>query len=136
MGHDVTLLERISSPEQDYNMQIDPRKCSESVLAHLQKMLNVRQGSCSANPDYGLPDFNRLLSEFPSAIQELRKAIKICIEKYEPRLKRIRVEFLPDEDDPLSLRFEIHANLVIDDHESKVWYETMLDPTGKAKVRG
>lgn len=136
MGYDVTLLERIASPENEYNMQVDPRKVSESVLLHLQKMLNVRQGSSSANPDYGLPDFNQLISEFPSAIQELRKAIKQCIEKYEPRLRRVRVESLADDDDPLSLRFEIHAHLIIDDHESKVWYETMFDPAGRANIRG
>lgn len=137
MAFERTLLERIARPEENVStINLQPRKVADSVLSHLDKIMNTREGSCAANPDYGLPDFNDLVHRFPDAIYELRRAIKRCIEKFEPRLTRVKVSYAPDDNNPIHLRFEITANLVIDGQISHVLYETTLDSDGRARIRG
>jgi type VI secretion system protein len=137
MAFERTLLERIAKPEDHVSsLESDPRKVSESVQTHLINMMNTRQGSSISVPDYGLPDFNDLKHRYPDALNELRRAIKLCIEKYEPRLTRIKVKYVPDEDNPIQLRFEINALLNVNGKNSSVWYETTLDSAGRANVRG
>ena len=136
MAFERSLLERVAHPElENYHVNTDFGKMSDSVLRHLFNMLNVRQDSASINPDYGLPDFNDLVSRFPDAFLELTRAIRTCIEKYEPRLQNVRVQHVPDKGNAFELRFEINANLEVEGQKSRVWYETTMDPTGKAKVR-
>jgi len=134
MTFERSLLERIANPEDSIRrLDIDPRRVAESVLRNLRDMLNTRMLTSKANEEYGLPDFNDLITRFPDAIHELRRAIKTCIEKFEPRLNRVIVNYVPDENNPLALRFEINAQLVIG---GSVWYETMLDADGRANIRG
>lgn len=136
MVFERSLLERVAHPElETYHVNTDFSKMSDSVLRHLFNMLNVRRDSASINPDYGLPDFNGLVAHFPDAFLELTRAIRECIEKYEPRLQNVRVAHIPDKDNPFELRFEINANLEVEGQKNRVWYETTMDPMGKAKVR-
>ena len=137
MAFEKSLFERIQHPEEgQYRLNVDANKVAESVLEHMRNLLNVRQGSVPAIPDYGLPDFNDMVSAFPDAIFELRRAIKTSIEKFEPRLCRVKVEHIPDEENPLNLRYEITAQLVTGDESTNVWFETTLDSAGKVAVRG
>jgi type VI secretion system protein len=132
-----TLLERIDNPEQGgYRLTADPHRTIESVLTHLRKMLNVRQGSVCTLPDYGIPDLNSLFTQYPDAVMALRRIIKESLEKYEPRLRRVNVRYLPDEENPLLLRFEITARLVMDDQDSPIRFETVVGDSGKVRVRG
>jgi len=137
VGMEQTLLERIDNPEQGgYRLTADPHRVIESVLTHLRKMLNVRQGSVSTLPDYGIPDLNSLFTQYPDAIQALRRIIRDSLEKYEPRLQRVNVRYLPDEENPLLLRFEITARLVMDDQDPPIRFETVVGDNGKVRVRG
>jgi len=137
VSSEQTLLERIDNPEQGgYRLAADPHRTIESVLTHLRKMLNVRQGSVSTLPDYGIPDLNSLFMQYPDAVQALRRIIRASLEKYEPRLRRVNVRYLPDEENPLMLRFEIKAQLIMDDQDSPVRFETIVGDNGKVRVRG
>ena len=137
MSSEQTLLERIDNPEQGgYRLTADPHRTIESVLTHLRKMLNVRQGSVATLPDYGIPDLNSLFTEYPDAVQALRRIIRASLEKYEPRLRRVTVRYLPDEENPLILRFEIKARLAMDDQDSPIRFETVVGDNGKVRVRG
>ena len=132
-----TLLERIDNPEPGgYRTSMDPHRTIESVLGHLRKMLNVRQGSVCTLPDYGIPDLNSLFMQYPDAVLALRRIIRDSLEKYEPRLRRVSVRYLPDEENPLILRFEITARLAMEDRESPVRFETVVGDNGEVKVRG
>jgi len=132
-----TLLERINNPEQGaYRLNPEPHLVVASILRHLRKMLNVRQGSVCTLPDYGIPDLNSLFLLYPDAVLALRKIIRNSLEKYEPRLRRVKVRHLPDEDDPLMLRFEITAQLVLDGNSTPVRFETAVGHNGRVKVRG
>jgi type VI secretion system protein len=137
MNNESRFLERLynSDEHSGYTLQQDPDRVARSVLNHLMALLNTRQGSSLTVPDYGLPDFNDLVTRFPDAIVELKREIKRCIEKYEPRLKRVKINYLKDEDNPLNLRYEVTAQLELDDGRSNVWFETTLDSAGHVSVR-
>jgi type VI secretion system protein len=83
-----------------------------------------------------MPDFNDLVVQFPEAILEIQRAIKLSIEQYEPRLKNVRIKHVPDDDNPLNLRFEITAQLVTSEGKTALWFETFLDTAGQISIRG
>lgn len=138
MAFEYSLLERIErgSAKEDYKLDLNEGQLVDSVLDHLRKILNVRQGSVESLPDYGLPDINGLAAKFPNALYELKLEIKSCIDKYEPRLSNVRVEPVQDEDNPLYFKFEITASLQVGPSGNSIWFETTLDPSGKATIRG
>jgi type VI secretion system protein len=63
-----------------------------SIVDNLSRLFNTRRGSVAHLPDYGLPDISQVYRDLPYSIEGLRGAIKQVVEKYEPRLRRIRVE--------------------------------------------
>jgi type VI secretion system protein len=132
-----TLLERMDQPDEaGYRLQSDIYRITDSVLNNLRKMLNVRQGSVSTLPDFGMPDLNDLYAQYPDPIIVLRRIIKELIENYEPRLTQVIVRYVSDEDDPLSLRFDITAHLEVDDKELPLRFETVVGDSGRIQVRG
>ena len=125
-----TLLERISGPEpaSDRRLELDINKLKRSVLNHLRHILNSRHGHAPAQPDYGIPDLNEFMHAFPDSITPMRQALQMSIEKYEPRLRNVRVAWTPDDDDPLNIRFEITARLVTESDEVPVTFSTNASP--------
>lgn len=138
MPRERTLLERIKDPERDTGRTIheNTNRLAESVIANLRRLLNSRQGIAPTRPDYGIPDFCDIVHDFPDAVTGLRKAIKLSIEKHEPRLRRVQVKSATTTDDPLALRFEITAELVTEEEKASVWIETRIDGSGQVQVKG
>jgi len=130
------LLERIRTREKDPLRREgdDPRRISDSVVTHLQRILNTRQGNVPIADDYGIPDFLDFLTAFPESIKGLERTIRQVIQKYEPRLKSIRVQFIPGEENVLSLRFQIIARLSTES-KTEVYFETVVDSDGKIRVK-
>ena len=137
MPYGKPLLARIRESDGSFARpgEVSEAELVESVLLHLQKMLNTRQGSSSAIPDYGSPDFNDLLLQFPSAIPEIRKQLKTAIDRYEPRLSGTQVRHVPDADHPLTLRFDISGHMQMGEERIKIGFETVLDDAGLIRVR-
>ncbi len=133
------LLERLRLLEQDPALArrstSDERLAINGVIAHLEKLLNTRQGNALIAPDYGIPDFGELLHTYPESIKEMERALKQAIQKYEPRLKGVRVKFVPNEDNPLDLSFEIKAKLALDRETAPVFIESIVDSDGKISLR-
>ena len=131
------LLERIrkraTRPER--SMTEDPKKIIDSVIRHLQKVLNTRQGWVPIAADYGMPDFNAVLQSDTGGPGEVEKLIRQTIQKYEPRLGGIRVRYVPLENAVLSLNFEIHARLEHGDTEYPVVLESQLGQDGRITIR-
>jgi type VI secretion system protein len=73
-----------------------------SVLSNLNYLFNTRRGALSHMPDYGLPDITEIYRDIPDSVLKLRKSIKEAVERYEPRLHRVRVD--PQETDPAAMR--------------------------------
>lgn len=81
---------------------------ARSIVEHLQTLLNTREGLSATNPDFGLPDLTDIIHMLPDGVQTIQNAIRDVILKYEPRLSKVRVRFVPA-DDPFILYFDITA---------------------------
>lgn len=104
-------------------------------MAHLQRVLNTRQGNVPIADDYGVPDFTSFLEQYPDSLRSFEQSVRETIEKYEPRLKAVRVRFTPDEQDPQSIRFQILGKLAADDQSDPVHFESTVGPDGKIRIR-
>lgn len=133
--YEERLLERIRSFERNPLRRggRDQRQSIDSVLAHLQCILNTRQGNVMLADDYGVPDFLNFLQTYPESVHEIEASIRTAIEKYEPRLSGTSVTFIPDEDETLTLRFQIMASLTVEDGR-KVFLETVVDTDGRIRI--
>lgn len=134
---DRSLLERLRHPERESARRAgdNPRERADSVLRHLQQMLNTRRGNVPAALDYGVPDLTEIVGNFPEAVGDMEHAIRRSIERYEPRLRDVRVSFTPSEDEALTLAFEISARLVMGGGATSVSFITRVNPEGKFEVR-
>jgi type VI secretion system protein len=86
-----------------------------SIKTHLTRLLNSRQGSLNHMPDYGLPDVAEIYQGLPYSVNDLIKAIKTTIEKYEPRLKNIVVKPKAKQEKDCVLQLEISGTTTQDE---------------------
>ena len=138
MAGERTLLERFRAPEPDAARTIHQNtgRLADSVMENLRRLLNSLHGNSPAKDDYGIPAIVDLLHDFPDAIGGMRKAIKLTIEKHEPRLRKVSVRHIENLDDPLALNFEISAELVTEDEKASVQFSTRIDGLGHVGVKG
>lgn len=106
-----------------------------SVSRHVAQMLSTRAGSVQTLPDYGLPDLNDMRLSVHDALQQARTAIEGFIERYEPRLRNVRVIALPRSHDPLCLSFSIEGLLDVAGQRQKVSFSASLDGSGQVRVQ-
>ncbi len=138
MGRERSLLERIADPRADAPLTIteNTEQLADSILNHLKKMLNTRQGHTLIQPEYGMPDITEFVHTLPGTVDGVRGAIRNSIEKFEPRLRNVDVAYVPSDRDTLSLRFEITAELVTEKEDASVWFETAVSPSGHIDIKG
>ncbi len=68
-----------------------------SIINHLQRILNTRQGSVPIADDYGMPDFTNYQGlGMAEQAKDIADIVKNIILKYEPRLGSAQVAFEPD----------------------------------------
>ncbi len=120
------LFERLVAPDPpgSAHRNVDISRLTRSVVDHLGKMMNSRHGCALIQPDYGIPDLNEFLFDFPDTIGSMRRAIQNAIEQYEPRLRSVRVQYVENPDDPLEVRLEISAKLITDDRPVPISFST------------
>jgi len=127
------LSERTLACATASSVALDTSLLLEDLLDHLRELFNVRQGSVPIRADYGMPDFNDVIHQFPDAIDILRAEIARQIEKFEPRLKDVAVRHVPSADRPLSLIFRVIATLAVEG-AGEVTIETEIGSDGLVKV--
>ncbi len=135
MRYNVTLFERLADPERNKRRTIseNTQELADSVMRHLQRLLNTRQGHVLTRPDYGMPDFTDCAESLPETLDKVRRAIKNTIELFEPRLRRVRIMHLPTED-TLLLHFGITGQLATGKREISTFFSTKVGPSGNAEV--
>jgi type VI secretion system protein len=133
---EARLLERIRFWDEDpvRRGREEPRRVIDSVLKHLNRILNTKQGNVPIAEDYGVPDFTDLLYSYPDSLRDIERTIRSAIQKYEPRLKAVKVTSIPQDEDLLSLRFQIVARLS-GESKAQVLFETIIDSDGKIDIR-
>jgi len=134
--HEERLFERIRSQESEPFRRggTERKRCIDSVVEHLQRILNTRQGNVPVADDYGVPDFVDFLQTYPDSVYQIEGSIRNAINSYEPRLSGTSVTFLPREDSDLTLRFQIIACLATEGGQ-QVLLETVVDADGRILVR-
>jgi type VI secretion system protein len=135
--HEKRLLERIRDFEKDQDRrgELNPTVLSASVLSHLRRLLNTKQGSVPIAEDYGLADLTELPGSFaPDNLAEIEEKITRVISQYEPRLTGLRVHFAARQDDSLSLRFEISGRVNAEELNLPIIFESVVEPSGKISL--
>ena len=137
MHRELSLLDRIEQEitPGSYTTQFNQTTQLQNVIDNIQRMLNIREGSVLALPDYGMPDFNDVVKEFPDAISRMQLVIGRFIETYEPRLQDLEVKYAHDDNQPLLLKFIVSGKLRANNKVSKVTFDTVLTGAGQATVR-
>ncbi|SRR5579884_655892 len=138
MARERSLLERIGDPTgyRPLTVEENTQELADSILRHLRKMLNTRQGHVLIQPEYGMPDVTEFIQNLPEMVDVVQRGIRNSIEKFEPRLRNVTVNYVPSPDIAANLRFEITAELVTERDEASVWFETAVTPTGQIEIRG
>ncbi len=133
-----TLLERLDNPQLDryQNSSQNLEALAESILNHLKKMLNTRLGNSLTQPhDYGMIDLNEIRTNMPDSIADVQNNIKSMIEKYEPRLKNVRIEHINSGDDLMILKFKVIADIAAE-RRTSISFETIVEPSGQIQLSG
>lgn len=103
-----------------------------SVMGNLNRLFNTRQGSIAHLPDYGLPDIMTIYRDAPKSIEQLRRALKDAVRKYEPRLDRVHVEQMDVDKFEMRLVFIVSAYL---DNGQRVRFKTTFESQESAQVQ-
>lgn len=135
---DETLLERIRNLDKRAGVSTDREtsRSIQSILQHLRKILNTRQGSVLIADDYGMPDLTNFPGEnLSEAAGELEEIMMTIIQRYEPRLINVKVGFEPEANDSSTLRFKLSAEVTSEqDKKTPIVFETVVTSEGMVKV--
>lgn len=123
------LFERLAAPEQPVVEGDESRLAAavESIKRHLVDLLNSHPGHSECAPELGLLDFNDATVGVLDLELNIQRAIRQCIERFEPRVQRVEVESLPNAGDPLQLRFQVHATLDIGRDSAQTTIDLLLN---------
>lgn len=128
-----SLFERLTGQTVGRSFRPTEDELATSILNHLNHLLQTRQGTVLALPDYGLPDLNDASASFYDSISRIRRHVEKAIIQYEPRLSAVQVVHDPDPSSPLALRFRILAMMEKDDLHAQL--ELGLDLINGAELR-
>jgi type VI secretion system protein len=103
-----------------------------SIMDHLNRLFNTREGSLPHLKDYGLPDISEIYRKMPHGIEELQKAIKRTVEKYEPRLVKVKVT--PRETDPTDFRLVFILSGELAEGGGLVRFQTTFTSLGNSSI--
>ncbi|MDG5814745.1 type VI secretion system baseplate subunit TssE [Chitinispirillales bacterium ANBcel5] len=108
------------------------QKMTKSIMDHLSRLFNTRCGSIPHLPDYGLPDISEMYRKMPVGTHTLRQAIRKTVEKYEPRLKNIRVEPQQSKDKHARIVFILSAKMK--NNGAPVRFQTTFSASAPSKI--
>lgn len=115
-----------------------------SLLRDLEALLNTRRTIEPAPPElaqvrasvhhYGLPDLGSFSAADGQTREELAREVELAIQRFEPRLSRVRVT--PAGDGGPHLRFVVEGLLRMDPEPERVAIDTVLEvASGTFQVR-
>ncbi|MBN8525143.1 MAG: type VI secretion system baseplate subunit TssE [Planctomycetes bacterium] len=138
MLRSITLLERLNRAAVEGGVRTvkeDRGAVMRSVLLNLQRLLNTRQGSAAAQPDLGLPSPHEMLIDYPASVEQAQRAVKLCIQRYEPRLSNVVVSIDREEGQKQVLSFAVSAQLAGGDRRDPISFHTAITPDGRIRLR-
>ena len=137
MATDRGLFDRLREPDRGAQRSVHQRteRIHGSVLEHLRRMVNTRQGDSAAAPDFGVPAISDV--DLATRAEDVRRSIEETIRTYEPRLEGVQVRALPpDPEDPFRMHFEVHGRLATAQERVRVRFDTVFEAGGGWRVKG
>ena len=130
----MALMEILTGYHADGSPVVNPEASDtryRSITDHLYRLLNARRGAIQHMPDYGLPDLSELYQGLPYSVEILIREIKDQIERFEPRLRDVNIEYKPLSYVDCIVHLGITAKSCADDDIS---IETYFYSGGRARV--
>jgi type VI secretion system protein len=123
------LFERLATPERNESggAEASLAEIVESIKRHLVDLLNSHPGHSECAPELGLLDFNDATIGVLDLERNIQRAIRQCIERFEPRVRQVEVESLPRGSDPLQLRFQVHATVDLGRDQGQATIDLLLN---------
>ncbi len=91
----------------------------QSIVRHLTRLLNTRRGSVPIDLEYGLSDMNNIAGSLSMGTsEEICEEIIWQIKRYEPRLRNPALTSIKEENQIITLKFELSAQIVRDDSQT------------------
>ncbi|MCM7774131.1 type VI secretion system baseplate subunit TssE [Enterobacter asburiae] len=129
----ASLFERIEE-SKTIRSSDDTNDLVDSLKRNLQAILNTRSGNAQSCPELGIIDFNDATGSSVEVYSAICRAIKRCIEDYEPRISRAEIIAQPNEADPLTLYFLVRSYVSFEEHESIINFNLRIDGNHKYKL--
>lgn len=108
---------------------------TRSIIDHLQRILNTRQGSVPIDPEFGVPDFTNLAGTFATGeTSQIIESMTRMIARYEPRLKAPRIRVAEGTREVLSLSFSLEGLVAIDDRDIPIHLSTRVSSDGRVSL--
>lgn len=105
-----------------------------SIKRNITQLLNTRLGDSLSSPELGLADFNDVAMSENDVELSIRRGIRHCLEKYEPRIFDIDICAIPDSTTSLALRFQIVASVYLGSLCQKVHINLLFDNNKQYRV--
>ena len=140
MMREERLLERISNTGEESARRgsSDQDVALNSIVAHLKRVLNTRQGSVPIDPDYGVPDYHSLASRFSTdpteSITVIENGVIDAVRKHEPRLENASVKMLDKKEYEISMTMEISADMLTENERVPVMIKVVITSEGRIEV--
>lgn len=131
------LLERVIRPDTNTERthMTQAEVLTQSILQHLQRILNTRRGSVPTDADFGVPDFTNLAGSFATGeTSQIIENMTRMIARYEPRLKSPRILIAEGAQEVLSLSFSLDGMVAIDDRDIPVKLVTRVSSDGRVSL--
>jgi type VI secretion system protein len=131
------LLERISGWEQGLprTNRTSADLLLRSVMDHLSRILNTRQGSVQLDPNFGVPDFTNMAGGLEGgSISDIEREIQRVVSQYEKRIGNPKVKAERDGSDPMLIAFSLEGTLATDDRDIPLNISTRVNSSGRVSV--
>jgi type VI secretion system protein len=131
------LLERISGWEQGFirSNQTSTEALVFSVMSHLSRILNTRQGSVQLDSHFGVPDFTNMAGGLQGgSTADIEAEIRRMVSRYEPRILAPRISLQADSSDVMAIRFSLEGTLAVDNREIPLRLSTTVNSDGRVTV--
>ncbi len=129
-----TLSEKLRRPDPGPEAHAAHR-LRQSILLNLRRILNSRRGSAPSAIEYGIIDLSAIVHNYPESVGEMAESIRQCVRRYEPRLTHVRVIYDKREEDELTLRFHIAAQVAVPGLKSRLGFDTVVTSSGRVRVK-
>ena len=103
----------------------------KSIMDHLTRLFNTRAESLPHTAGYGLPDISEVYRTMPRGIAGFQKAIKLVIDKFEPRIRNVKVVPLDNAERDFRLVFILSGELC---GGGKVQFQTTFTSSGTSSI--